>query len=363
MSCNIEASALQIITRLLKEQCQLKSGEHVTIIADAATETETIRAFSSTAGSLGGIVTVIIYPNTGWNTEDPYALPPIVPIAFEKADIIIEASQSSSSSAFSKQLAIERINMDMSKKAIFQCMDRPFREIKHWGHYYTKEDEPAKEKQVQLYQMLTKSKEARLTSPNGTDLKGKLGDNTQVWPYPRNGPSKVSKDWICESVQTPKFPGSTRGVDLGLECHFVPNIGTAEGIYVADGPCHLITGWPEYKNPDEPIKFTIKKGKVVNVEGGRDADKVRQLLKTIIHADILSEFGVGLDPFWVKSGAINMEKKGLGNIHFAFGDPMGHGFVWHVGDPVCPIHCDNVAYHGAFWFDGKKLVDDGKFLY
>jgi len=365
MSWNSEAdyNVMQPIIYLLKEKCKLKPGEHVTIVGDFATDTETIRALSSAAGSLGGIVTVVIHPNTGWNTEDPFALPPIVPIAYEKADVIIEASESFSVN-FSTQLSTVFLNTDMSKKSRFHGMGRPFKEIRHWGHYYKKEIEPATEKLALLHQILVKSKEARLTSPNGTDLKGKIGDNTKVWPFKQNGPSKVSKDWICESVQTAKFPGMSRGAGLGLECHFVPNVGTAEGVYVADGPCHLITDWPEYKNPDEPIKFTIKKGKVVNVEGGRDADKVRQLLKTIIHADMLAEFGVGMDPFWVKSGATNMEKKGLGNIHFAYGDPRpGHGFVWHVGDPVCPIHCDNVAYRGAFWLDGKKLVDDGKYLY
>jgi len=362
MSSNYEVdySVVQPLTHILKEKCKLQPGEHVYIIGDFAAETELIRAYSSAAGALGGIVTIIQYPNTGWNPEDPFAVPPIVPIAFENADVVIEASESSSSMCFSHQLELVGLTKDMSKKGRLHSYDRPLKDIKYWGHYYTKEMEPATEKMEQLNQIVMKSKEVRLTSPNGTDLKGKIGD---LDLHNRNGPTKISKDWICEEVQTAKFPRSTRMAVPGLECQYAPDTGTAEGVYVADGPCALINGWPEYKNPDEPIKFTIEKGRVVNVEGGRDANRVQRLIKTIIHADTVAEFAAGMDPFWVNDGVVNMEKKGLGNIHFAYGDPVGHGFVFHVGDPLCPIHCDNVAYHGAFWLDGKKLLDDGKYLY
>lgn len=63
-----------------------------------------------------------------------------------------------------------------------------------------------------------------------------------------------------------------------------------------------------------------------------------------------------MDPEWVNDGSIHMEKKGLVNIHFAYGNPLSeHGYIWKVENPVRPIHCDNTVYHGAFWLDGKPL--------
>jgi len=57
MSWNIEAdyNVMQPITRLLKEVCQLKPGEHVTIIGDTATDTETIRPFQALRVYLVGL--------------------------------------------------------------------------------------------------------------------------------------------------------------------------------------------------------------------------------------------------------------------------------------------------------------------
>ena len=141
---------------------------------------------------------------------------------------------------------------------------------------------------------------------------------------------------------------------IDCEVHFTPNFGTTEGVFFSDGPGLWVPGGATH--PLEPIKVTVEKGKIVKVEGGKEADIVRGLVETSDKGgrnDVISELGVGMNSYWTPDGSLHWEKKGLGNMHVAFGGR----------ETRTAFYCDLSIHHGTFWVDGKKYVDDGKLLF
>ena len=47
----------------------------------------------------------------------------------------------------------------------------------------------------------------------------------------------------------------------------------------------------------KPVRLDVEKGRIVNIEGGTDADKLKSIIKQH-NADYISEIGLGTNPEW-----------------------------------------------------------------
>jgi leucyl aminopeptidase (aminopeptidase T) len=85
------------------------------------------------------------------------------------------------------------------------------------------------------------------------------------------------------------------------------------------------------------VTITVKKGQVVDVQGGMAASKLRQILESLHDekAYNYAEFGIGLNPE-ARLCATNLEDLGrLGNCHVGIGSNFAIG-----GKVLAPNHID-----------------------
>jgi leucyl aminopeptidase (aminopeptidase T) len=194
----------------------------------------------------------------------------------------------------------------------------------------------------QFAEIMEGVEKVKITSENGTDLELDI-----------KVPSLIKENGIIDRPgMGSNFPTGEYGGAVDLE--------ETNGIYVIDGAIGMIG------KPDKPIKLIIRKGKVVEIEGGKSAEKLREILKKanekyreenpddkITDAFRLAEFSFGMNSKafrYTKDGKrisppTSLEaEKGLGTIHIA----LGKNSIFNVekDDPDyndIPIHIDCVA--------------------
>jgi leucyl aminopeptidase (aminopeptidase T) len=125
------------------------------------------------------------------------------------------------------------------------------------------------------------------------------------------------------------------------------------------------------------VKITVEKGHVTKIEGGKEAD----LLRDYVHnagehphqmvqkgeitidkakeysknATNLGELGIGLNPKAKIVGNVLEDEKVLGTVHFAIGSNYDQ-------DALALIHSDCIVKKPTITIDGKKIMKKGKML-
>jgi 2,5-dihydroxypyridine 5,6-dioxygenase len=136
------------------------------------------------------------------------------------------------------------------------------------------------------------------------------------------------------------------------EINISPIEGTAEGKIISDVSIMSI-GVTLYDH----VTLIVKEGKVVDIQGGMAANKLRQILETLNDekAYNYAEFGIGLNPK-ARLAATNLEDLGrLGNCHVGIGSNSAIG-----GKVLAPNHIDAMYKDTTIYFDGKVVMDNGK---
>ena len=192
---------------------------------------------------------------------------------------------------------------------------------------------------VELIAMiLSDAEEARITSPNGTDIKMTLGSRRA---YALHN--------ICHE------PG-TMGSPPDIEAFVAPLEDTAQGVVSIDGSIIL----PEFGLLNKPIKLIFQSGNVVAVEGGAEAEKLRNILKSFNDPQMyrLCELGIGLNPFAKLVGIPLIDEGVLGTAHIALG--LNYTFGGAIKD--AKAHIDFVFRDPTILLDGVTIMRNGALL-
>jgi len=185
-------------------------------------------------------------------------------------------------------------------------------------------------------QALSKGSEVRLTSHKGTDLRFSI----------------VGRE--ANVLTNVPEPGELAPVP-DIEVNVVPRTGTARGRLVADASIpYLGIGVL-----DEPVICEIEEGFVTGIEGGRDADRLREALET--HADRncfnVAELGIGLNPNAKLTGHMLDDEGVLGTIHVGIGTSHTLG-----GEIMAPTHYDLLMWAPVIEVDGAVIQRDKEIL-
>jgi 2,5-dihydroxypyridine 5,6-dioxygenase len=180
--------------------------------------------------------------------------------------------------------------------------------------------------------------DVHVTTPAGTDLKAKL----------------VKTDKRVGKVREILFPeGEKRGAGTWPfgECRTTPLEGSGEGRIVWDICGHAPPG-----RYGQPVVLTVEAGRVVRIEGGKEADGVRRYLET--HGDDNSyaapaEISVGLNHKATIMGAVRNDKKALGTSHIAIGRSDIGGTI------VSATHFDGLMARPTITVNGKAFIREG----
>ena len=183
--------------------------------------------------------------------------------------------------------------------------------------------------------ILDRAETMTITTKKGTDLslvtKGRKSD----------GNSDFSK------------PG-TLGNLPGDEAYIAPLEGKSNGTVVIDAS---MAGIGKLK---DPITLKIKDGFVTKISGGKDAKKLKAILKSVRNKNAynLAELGIGTNKKANVSGVNLEDEKVYGTAHIALGNNSGFGGKINV-----KLHLDGVFYRPTIIADGKKIFENGKFLF
>jgi hypothetical protein len=191
-------------------------------------------------------------------------------------------------------------------------------------------------KHDELKEKLSKAKRVRVKTAQGTD----------IMFYVENVSVRASDGKYIE-------PGAGGNIPIG-EVYLAPEPGKTEGTLIIDGSSRNRHKTELIK---EPIIVEIRKGKVVEITGGAEAELLDQSLKWAEENSIypdrvrsIAELGIGLNPKAKVIGTTIIDEKALGTAHVAIGSN-----AWFGGTIKTIIHLDQVFRNPKIYIDGELL--------
>ena len=323
-SIDVTRSADLIIRRLLA----VKPGEQVAIVCDPHTEMSMAYALAGVVQGVGAEFTILMMPTR--QTDRMNDLTPIIENGLRAADCMIGLTGASGAPTYSAAVK----NLYNAKK--LRTISMVMRNLDNFTSGGALADYDALLDEGKRLEALWEKKEhIHITSSAGTDLKAPIAGEKVF----------VECGFALEAGTEAAFSDG--------EVSQMPQVNTAEGIIVVDGPIAHIG------QPASPITLKVERGRVVSVSGeSPQADELRKIIETIKNAGNIAEFGIGLNPACRRNGDFEEEKKARGNVHIAIGDNIFYG-----GDVRCPVHMDMVIYQPTVIMDGQKVVDQGRLLF
>jgi leucyl aminopeptidase (aminopeptidase T) len=183
---------------------------------------------------------------------------------------------------------------------------------------------------------MTAAGEARITTPEGTELKIDLTGRKAV-----------------PLASTARTPGSFASLPAG-EAAMAPVEGKAEGRIVRP----YLVEHREIGRPREMLEISIRGGQAVKVDGGAEARRLQGLLEDSgPAARNFAEFALGTNRRCRVDVGMREAKKAWGTAHVALGDNRSLG-----GTVESPLHIDFILLRPTVWLDGREVVRDGNLL-
>jgi aminopeptidase len=152
-------------------------------------------------------------------------------------------------------------------------------------------------------------------------------------------------------------PRETGNLPAG-ECYVAPIEDRTNGVFVVDKsyPGILI---------DEPIRLAVEHGRVVDIHGGREAQRLLEIIRDgeqRPHGEgcrVVCELGIGTNPNARLQGNVLTDEKVMGTVHIAIGH---NALASYGGQNRAPIHLDGVIGDPTLIVDGDVLIKDGDYL-
>jgi aminopeptidase len=186
-----------------------------------------------------------------------------------------------------------------------------------------------------LAEIMRRGEEARISTALGTD----------VTMFIKGRPIQQLKAVFTE-------PGEWGAVPFYAEAAVAPIEGTTQGKAVIDVFMERIGAIKQ------PMEWTIKDGRLVEIKGGKEAEMLKQIIREAdANATNIGELGVGTNHIFENFTGTIGDKMVLGTVHLAIGKSINIG-----GKVMSNIHHDAVINKATLEIDGRKILDKGKCL-
>ena len=308
--------------QILLQVCgEVKKGERVLVITDNSSRE--IGELMYACASAYTNTTLVMMPDRSTHGEAPTDA---VAAAMKSADVIFSATTFSLYNTDARISAAEQngtrfVNMaDYSVQMLEEgCLFTDWNEIR-------KTVDHVKERIV--------GQELILTNPVGTCLRTSIAGRHADTGY---GVSRL--------------PGEASSPP-DAEAAVGPADGSAEGVLVIDGSIPL----PGLGLLKEPIKLTVEKGVIVEIEGGEEARILKETLASFRdeRVYVVAEIGFGLNPAGRLSGRMLEDEGVLGTMHIGIGNNLSYG-----GTNNTPVHIDLILKEPTCIVDGTYIYKDG----
>jgi aminopeptidase len=308
------------VKAVVRDCLGVKDGEDVLVICNPGTRPlgERLRAEAEAAGA--DAVLAVMAERASHAAEPPDPLAP----AMAAADVVLAPTVQSLSHTAARRAANDagaRIATlpGVTEDMLARVMSADVEGLRRKGHA--------------IADALTVASEARITCPNGSDLRLGLDGRTAI---PDAG----------DLTETGAFGNLPAG-----EGFIAPVEGTGEGRLVVDGSIAGIG------IVDEPVSLTVEGGRLTEATGGAGAELMELLTVHGPEATTVAELGIGSNEKAILTGEVLEDEKILGTIHVAFGASAGIG-----GTVQVPVHLDCVVMKPQVTLDGEPIVRAGELL-
>jgi len=318
---DISTELLSASTIAIRDCMGARTGERVLVVTD-----EPLRrigyALHRAACDLGlDVLLVEMLPRKS-NGEEP---PAEVAELMTRADIVLCPTSKSLTHTDSRRaasLAGARIATlpGVTEAIMVRCMNANYGEIAA--------------RTYRLCALLEKTSVVRVTAPAGTDI-----------TMPIKGRQAHASSGLFRKK------GEWGNLPTG-EAYLAPLEGLSNGVVVVDGSMAGVGML------SQPLRIAVDSGYATEISGGPEAQKLIALLEP--HgkdARTVAEFGIGTNDKAILTGIILEDEKVMGTIHIAFGDNKSMGGTVRVAS-----HLDGLVRNPAVWFDGTKVMEDGRIL-
>jgi leucyl aminopeptidase (aminopeptidase T) len=320
-----EVGVADIAGRVVREYLAVGPGERFAIIVDDRTDVEIPTELARAARDAGADpVVVTIAPRARSGAEPPAP----AAAAMAAADVVLCAASTSLYHTTAKAAA-----QRAGARGVFNA---PYRADAWRAGAMTADFFEIRRRAEALAALLRRTREVRVTSPAGTDLRATVaGREPMAW-----------LTGICRS------PGEVSALPGG-EVSLPPVEGTSEGVMV----------WERVASDlgplDAPVRITVRRGRATAIEGGRSAARLRDIVASVVDAVNIGEIGIGLNPSARIGGEITEAKKAFGTVHIALGDSANE----YGGLVECEVHLDGLVMEPTIEFDGVAVVVGGRHVY
>lgn len=312
--------------------CNVQEGENVLIYGDTLVEDVVANSIAEAVHTAGGIASLYLYPTRPRVDLEP---PPPLAEAMKAADVMIELSWKylihtraleAALKAGTRYACLTMITSDILKRCIGP--------IKYYAAVLELGEAMAR--------LLAATSDMRITTPAGTDLvcniEGKLIDH-------------ASKRIFGPSEQT--YPGG--------QVSWYPSPESINGTMAFDGSM-----WPpeDIGLIQEPIRLTIKSGRVTDVEGGTQAHVLKRWFEGFDNPHIydLAHISYGLNPGARLTGNILEDERVFGCVEVGIGaQPPALGIFQVDPSEAVAGHTDAIMLNPTVELDGVVIEKDGVF--
>ena len=251
-----------IAERVARDYLGLQQGERFAIIVDDRTDPEIPRELARAARTLGADPVVVSFPPRARSGAEP---PASAAAAMAAADVVICAASTSLYHTTAKAAA--------QRAGARGDFNAPSRGDAWRAGAMTADFVAIREQAERLAALWRPTRETRITSPAGTDLRATVeGREPMAW-----------LTGICRN------PGEVSALPGG-EVSLPPVEGTSEGVVVWERVASDLGAL------DGPVTITVRAGRAVGIEGGSSAERLRAIVASVVDADNIGEIGIGLNP-------------------------------------------------------------------
>jgi len=305
--------------RTLTDCMAVSAGDVVAVVTDDVTR-PVGEALWREAGAMGAEAVLAVMKARGVNGEEP---PEPVAALMRESPVLLLATAVSLSHTRARKAASE---------AGARCASMPGITEDMMVRTMAVDYRAVAERTEKLAASLAGVKHFTLTAPGGTDMTINAADTA-----------------FSADTGVYHAAGDFGNLPAGEACGG-PVLSGSSGVAVFDGSFAGVGPLAE------PIRVEFKDGIAATIEGGDEADKLRELVEPFGEAGrVLAELGIGTHPAARLTGAILEDEKILGTVHLALGNNVGFGGTNDVG-----IHLDGVILSPTLVTDaGDVIIEAG----
>ena len=305
--------------RVVEELAAVEPDEETLVVVDPGA-VDLGRALAAASRAAGGTAVLSVLPRQGGHGEEP---PATVAGAMREADVVFAANEHSLTHTRARRAAAEAGARVLVLRGVTPEMMT--------AGAMTADFATVRETTALVCGALSAAGTARVTAPAGTDVEASLA-----------GRSAIPLDGFFHDYGFANLPPGLAVTS--------PVEGTARGTVVLDHSMDALGPL------GEPIELTVEEGRATAVDGGRDADELRELLAAGSGDPYnLAELALGTNPDARLTHNLAECKKRLGVLDVALGDNTSIG-----GTTESSVHLDAIVTRPTVVLDGTTVVADGE---